>query len=669
MIGDTIKDFKVTALLGKGGMGEVYAATQQLVRTQVAIKLLREETSQDRQHVQRFFNEAITASKIKHAGIVKIFDAGFHGSRAYLIMELLEGESLAARIRRLPRLAIAEVLDIATQMAGVLEATHAEQITHRDLKPDNVFLVPDAELARGRRVKILDFGIAKLGTVTPDGNGATVLTLSNSSMGTPAYMAPEQWNDAANADARADIYSLGCVLFELCTGRPPFVVTSMGDACNRHLHEVPPRMGSLAPDFPGELDELIARMLAKLPADRPSLPAILATFDAIRARRSAASLEVESAPTVAPVPGAPGSSTGPAIQGAATAPAGVASPHDTDTRPPRRPPGMLVWGAIAVIAIAAGAILFARRGTGSGDRAEHDAARVPAPAVVATAPGSAASPPIGATRSTVSPGPAGTCPDDMVAAPGGTFWMGSRSDDEDEAKPIHEVTLAAYCIDRTEVTVAAYTACVARGACESALAGVKVAVWSDEKIKLWAQFCNGERADRGTHPINCVDWHQAKAFCSAAGKRLPTEAEWEYAARGTDGRRYPWGDEPPTETRLNACGGECRVLGAQLGQTWQTLYEGSDGWDRTAPVGTYPAGASALGVLDMGGNVSEWVADTYGPYHPEPQTGPTGAARGTDRVVRNNDWESFIARETRATHRAPLPAAVRTPYVGFRCAR
>ncbi len=191
---------------------------------------------------------------------MKIFDVGYQGEQAFLIMELLAGESLTARIRRDARLPLDELLDIGRQIASVLAATHEAGVVHRDLKPDNVFLVPDAEV--GERVKILDFGIAKLATVHVTGTG---------SLGTPAYMAPEQWSSPATADHRADLYSLGCVLFEMCCGRPPFVATTPGEVCTKHLTEQPIRARALAPALPAQIDDLIDRLLAKRADDRPAL--------------------------------------------------------------------------------------------------------------------------------------------------------------------------------------------------------------------------------------------------------------------------------------------------------------------------------------------------------------------------------------------------------------
>ena len=243
MVGETIKGFVLVERLGQGGMGEVWSAEQPIVKTKVAIKLLHPGISQDAAQVERFFGEAVAVDRIKHAGIVRIFDVGLHDGRAFLIMELLEGESLRARLVRRQRLPISELAVIGRQIAGVLAATHAQGITHRDLKPDNIFLARDAELPAGERVKLLDFGIAKL--------GAAGATASGGTLGTPRYMAPELWRDAASVDARVDLYALGCVLCEMCAGRPPFLAQSMEEACTKHLNDpAPPSASSCLPRPP-----------------------------------------------------------------------------------------------------------------------------------------------------------------------------------------------------------------------------------------------------------------------------------------------------------------------------------------------------------------------------------------------------------------------------------
>jgi serine/threonine-protein kinase len=277
VIGDVIGNFQLLSRLGRGGMGEVFLAEHTGIQTRVAVKVLHPEISRDHDHVQRFFNEAKIVGRIKHAGIVKIFDVGFHDEHAYLIMELLEGESLAKRLERVGRLPASPLSDIGRQIASVLDATHRAGITHRDLKPDNIFLVTDEERASGERVKILDFGIAKL-----TGTLAGSAPKTHGTMGTPTYMAPEQWGDSAKVDWRADVYSLGCVAFEMACGRPPFIAHNIAEAYTKHLTEPPPPVAGFAPDMPPAFDLLIAHLLAKKPDDRPpSMAAIAQMFEAL----------------------------------------------------------------------------------------------------------------------------------------------------------------------------------------------------------------------------------------------------------------------------------------------------------------------------------------------------------------------------------------------------
>ncbi len=267
----TIGNFRLMSCIGRGGMGEVYRAVHTDIQTEVAVKLLHPEISREVEHVQRFFNEARAVGRIKHAGIVKIFDVGFHDDRAYLIMELLEGESLAQRLER-GRMSATQIAEVGRQIASVLDSTHRAGVTHRDLKPDNIFLVTDDDLGGRERVKVLDFGIAKLsGPMAPGSVPRTV-----GAIGTPAYMAPEQWADSSGVTAAADTYSLGCVLFEMGCGRPPFRAATMAEACTNHLHTTPPSMRSLYPDTPPALDALVQRLLAKEPLERPTMSEITA---------------------------------------------------------------------------------------------------------------------------------------------------------------------------------------------------------------------------------------------------------------------------------------------------------------------------------------------------------------------------------------------------------
>jgi formylglycine-generating enzyme required for sulfatase activity len=208
---------------------------------------------------------------------------------------------------------------------------------------------------------------------------------------------------------------------------------------------------------------------------------------------------------------------------------------------------------------------------------------------------------------------------------------------EDE-KPAHPIELGAYYIDRTEVTVGQFRRCVQSGGCREPGSG--------------AEDCNGLRSERSDHPVNCVDWGQADGYCRWANKRLPTEAEWEKAARGTDGRTYPWGEQRPS----------CELA---------IMDEGGRGCgrDSTWPVGSRPAGESPYGASDMVGNVSEWVADGYDPayYANSPRHDPRAQAVSSPRVHRGGSWRQ--TGPLRATSRDHWKPELWSIHLGFRCAR
>lgn len=257
------------------------------------------------------------------------------------------------------------------------------------------------------------------------------------------------------------------------------------------------------------------------------------------------------------------------------------------------------------------------------------------------------------------------CLSGMVPIAAGTFVMGSF---EEDARP-HEVRLSEYCIDKTETTAAEYANCVQAGACTSATTAYW-SKWSADEAKKQSRWCNLE-SGRPTHPINCVDWKQAASYCEWRHGRLPTEAEWEYAARGASKRDYPWGSDDPNATRVNACGPECVEKGlydrSDGDATSGSLYEKKDGFETTAPVGSFPLGASPFGVLDMAGNVWEWTADWYGDYPTSSEPNPTGKKTGELRVDRGGSWGERDATSLRAAHRSSDEPSLRSPRVGFRC--
>ncbi len=285
VIGPVIGSYRLVRKLGEGGMGAVYLGQHQLLGRHAAIKVLLPGLSARPDIVSRFFNEARAVTSIRDPGIVQVFDFGYHtDGSAFIVMEYLDGEPLDRRLARLGRLPVRETMRLARQLAISLAATHAQHIVHRDLKPENVFLVPDAEVASGERSKILDFGIAKLSDEHPE----TLKTHTGTVIGTPVYMSPEQCRGLASVDHRSDIYALGCVLFHLLTGRPPFEGEAPGDIMVAHVREPAPAPSSRAPDVPPSVDALVLRCLAKAPADRfQSMGELTAAVAAVLSQLSA----------------------------------------------------------------------------------------------------------------------------------------------------------------------------------------------------------------------------------------------------------------------------------------------------------------------------------------------------------------------------------------------
>jgi eukaryotic-like serine/threonine-protein kinase len=266
MIGEQFGNYRSLSLLGEGGMGAVYLAEHPAIGRRVAVKVLHKNYTRDEHLLARFLNEARAANAIRHPNIIEILDSGVMADGTpFLVMELLEGESLGTRLRQNGALPIVRALDFAYQTASALGAAHAKGIVHRDLKPDNMFVVPDPHDAQRERIKVLDFGIAKLqqGSVAD-----SVKTRTGTLMGTPIYMSPEQCRGTRAVDHRSDIYSLGVILFEMLVGQPPFVSEGFGDLVNMHLNMQPPSPRSRRPEIPLALDALVLKMLAKNPEDR-----------------------------------------------------------------------------------------------------------------------------------------------------------------------------------------------------------------------------------------------------------------------------------------------------------------------------------------------------------------------------------------------------------------
>ncbi|MER7444563.1 serine/threonine-protein kinase [Micromonospora avicenniae] len=261
--GDRIGDrYELTYPVGRGGMGQVWAGFDDRLDRPVAIKFLRQlEVPEDEREtaVKRFRREARATARLDHPGVPAVHDLGVHGEDLYIVMQLVRGIVLADHIAEQEQLSVSEAASVAAQICSVLAAAHAASLVHRDLKPQNLMVTPSGA------VKVLDFGVAAL----LDPAGASRLTAPGRALGTPAYIAPEQ---AAGRPAGpgADLYALGCVLFEMLAGQPPYQAANALDMMQRHLRSPVPIISGYRPDVPDDLAHLLYCLLAKDPSERPT---------------------------------------------------------------------------------------------------------------------------------------------------------------------------------------------------------------------------------------------------------------------------------------------------------------------------------------------------------------------------------------------------------------
>lgn len=276
MIGERIGSYRILRLLREGSLATLYEAVKEPGGERAAVKVLHRDFSKDAQIRHRFQKEARAVEAVNHPVILGVFEAGeLPSGLLYMISEHPDGESLYDRIQAKGRMGL-EILPLFQQVAAALAAAHERGIVHRNLKPDSIYIVSGQA---GEQVKIGDFGIAKVtgGTQGPDDE--EFKTNSGVVMGTPAYMAPEQYGDAAKADGKSDVYSLGAVLYEALCGKPPFGSRSTAELIAMHVFKKPTSPSEVVPSVPAALSALVLMMLAKESTERPAMDKVAAQLD------------------------------------------------------------------------------------------------------------------------------------------------------------------------------------------------------------------------------------------------------------------------------------------------------------------------------------------------------------------------------------------------------
>ena len=648
--------YRVVKLVGQGGFGAVYRGWHIALDQPVAIK---ENVDTGPESQRQFEREARLLAGLHHPNLPRVSDHFVvPGQGQYLVMDFVEGRSLRdlldARGRPLDE---AEVLPWIRQVCDALDFLHSRTppIIHRDVKPGNIIIAPD-----GRAV-LVDFGISK---ILDPGKGTTVGARGV----TPGYSPPEQYG-RGRTDVRSDVYALGATLYTLLTGQPP---PDGPDLASGADVLTPPRQAN--PTVSAATSAAVMAAMAPTISQRLGGVAAFAKLLPV----ATAPATVRTPPAVAPT--MPSASGGPGKPAA------------------RR--GVPVWGwiagVIALVALAVWAgIAFSGRDGVRGEATPEATAGIeivvadttrPAATDVTPIPTVASSPtprpdPSPSATATSSPTPTaepqaghtrtvtrGGVEVEQVFVPAGSFLMGSE-DGWVAEQPVHEVMLDAFWIDRMEVTNAQFSAFVQDteyktvGELEStghqwitqAMYGM-----SSEGFD-WKHPHGRDSSIVGLdqHPVVQVTWEDAAAYCVWAEGRLPTEAEWEYAARGPEGVVYPWGNQFDG-TKLNYCDRNCP-------KDWY-LNDFDDGYPLIAAVASYPQGSSWVSALDMLGNVSEWVNDLYDQEFYARLLGdnPTGPLEGTNHVLRGGAWNDWGRYQTytRAWSHAPLD---RGEGIGFRC--
>jgi len=654
----------------------------------VAIKFFTVLAEADDKLRDRLLEDFVLEGKLmselssRSAAIVQARDIGKLGLpdgswMPYMVLEWIDGTPLdmvlsAERRAGMQARDLSRTMALLEPVAIALDVAHKQGVAHRDLKPANIMVLDDPASLQPT-VKVLDFGIAKVMAGTEQLQQQLQATGQQVTAFTPNYGAPEQFSRNYGATGPwTDVYAMALILVEvLNSGQRALVGDSFFElgvaSCDPNRRPTPAALGIAVP--PG-IDAVFAKALAIAPADRyPSMGELWRALhgvvhpgaDTWRSQRTSPAIAGGSGPGASESLSPP-MSTADGVAGARLMAQAPPASSSSST-------GWLIGAALAVVAVAGagGAFLAFER---------DDVASETAPDASATVAAATAAPSASASAAGGIIAWDGPCPKGMKPVSGGSFSMGSDDPSFKLWQPAHEVRLDTYCLDVSEVTVARYRDCVDAGNCEPADARPnfpKAKNGSDDdhskQLDAFAEFCNWDKSGREQHPINCLSWSKANNYCKQQRFRLPTEAEWELAARGTDGRKFPWGDDTGDQTYMNAAGSEWRewLQLKELPEPNSLMYEASDGYAGTAPVGRFPRAQTQAGHLDMVGNVWEWTNDWYALYSADEQTNPKGPSAGDRKTIRGGGFNGEFAVWINPAARFHQLATASVHAVGFRC--
>ncbi len=631
LTGQSIGRYHIHEMLGEGGMANVYKAYDSLLDRNVAVKVIRVDAFQStalERVMKRFEREAKSQARLAHPNIVKVYDFGTFGGSPYLVMEYISGGTLRERIGQ--PLEWQKSIKLIIPIALALGYAHQLGILHRDVKPANILMTDDGQ------PMLSDFGIAKL----LDDQGGHTLTGVGMGVGTPEYMAPEQ-GLGKEVDGRADIYSLGVVLYELITGRTPFQADTPLAVLLKKVNDPLPRPMQYVRGLPDVVEKVLLKALAKKPKDRfVDMRSFANALERLAEEKAAPELvKPLKSEVMSVIPSSIDLKTSEEIFIESNSIQTESSKKDKESTSCLTKQGrnQKVLGWLIGVGCLMG-LAFLIFTLSENQTSKPVASLTINPTNINYTNGTTITEPLttAALLNTKSgTGKTKTREKDgmvMVYVPAGPFIMGSDIGENDE-KPAHTFTLGGYWIDSTEVTNKMYAMCVQKGACFAPI--------SYTSIKHGSYYANSKYDD---YPVTYVNWNLAKAYCEWTGGRLPSEAEWEKAARGTDGRTYPWGENKPDRSLLN--------------------YNKNEGG--TSIVGQYESGKSLYGAYDMAGNVQEWVADWFDAY-PEGNIGASGDFGTKYHVLRGGSWILNDIEARSVNRRGSYPAGADSS-IGFRCA-